>query len=66
MKKLLCNSLVAFGGIFVLLSVSCCTRDYTCLKPDHVGVRTGVDFEIQEGCNMKTKPSVHGCLDWNL
>lgn len=54
--------LILFAG----LSVTCCTRDFTCLQPDHMGLRTGVDFEIQEGCAVKTKPSVHGCLDWNL
>lgn len=48
------------------MSLASCARDYKALKPDHVGIRTGVDFEIQEGCKTKTKPSVSGCLDWNL
>lgn len=48
------------------ISLASCARDYTVLKPDHIGVRTGVDFEIQEGCKVKTKPSVSGCMDWNL
>lgn len=52
--------------VLVVLSVTCCTRDFTCLKPDHIGLKTGVDFEIQEGCKVKTKPGSHVYLDWNL
>lgn len=45
---------------------SACTRDITFLKPDHAGIRTGIDFEMQEGCKTKTKPGIHGTLDWDL
>ena len=52
--------------ILIGITVTCCTRDYSCIKPNHIGLSTGVDFEIQKGCNLKTNHSVNGCLDWNL
>jgi len=48
------------------MSLASCARDYKALKPDHVAIRTGIDFEIQEGCKTITKPSVSGCMEWNL
>lgn len=52
--------------LVLALSVTCCTP-YCCgLKPDHVGIETGVEFEIEKDHHLKTTPSVTGCLDWNL
>ena len=48
------------------LSVTCCTSHCCGLKPDHIGIETGVEFEIQKGHNLTTTPSVTGILDWNL
>lgn len=55
-----------FALCTLAFTMSGCARDYSSLKPDHIGLRTGVDFEIQEGCKTKTKPGSHICVDWNL
>ena len=51
-----------FAGLFM----TACVRDYSVLKPDHIAVKTGVDFEMQKDSDLKTKPSIETTFNWSL
>lgn len=57
---------IIIGMFFSLLAMgmTSCAIERCC--PDHIGLRSGVDFEVQEGTKPKVKPGVHACVDWNL
>lgn len=52
--------------ILIFLAASSAGCQSHQMIPHHVGIRSGVEWEIQQGYVTKTKPSIHGCLDWNL
>lgn len=52
-----------FLAVLATLAVGCQPKY---ISPHHVGIRSGVEWEIQGGYKTKIKPNVHGCLDWNL
>lgn len=51
--------------ILMILSLgllSGCSPIYFC--PDKIALKTGIDFEIQEGMKTKNKPSVCATAEW--
>jgi len=34
--------------------------------PNHIGIEPSMEWELQEGTHMKTKPKIIGRINWNM
>lgn len=53
-------------SILLLGCCACCPVVTDALKPNHLGITSAYEMEIQHGVNVKHKPKIQTSLDWNF
>lgn len=47
-------------------AISCSPTQIKMLAPNHVGIAHSCEWEVQKNQNVKHKPKVQICMDWNI
>ena len=49
------------------LSLTACSPAFKeAIKPNHFGLTPSMEWEVQEGNNVKVKPKIQATMDWNF
>lgn len=65
-NKLYTLGVTLFSLATLTMTLSGCARDLSALAPNHVSVTPSVEWEVQHGCDVKTKPKISSTMDWNF